>query len=498
MPFVRGLGKETMSKRIETGRNAPCPCGSGKKYKKCCLKTLEPDRDSEWRRLSEVYLRLEERLIRFTERTLRRAGLEEAYDEFLLWPDEEIDEEFLVRQGPLFAEWCMFNWYYDPDDSESRLDLPPGRTPAELFLKKEERRLSDTEKELIGAISRRPFSFCEVIRCEPGRGFLLKDILTQEEIDVTEHDASRVAREGDILFCRVVPIRGMVMLFGCSPYAIPPEFKPSIIKLRSWMRRGCAVITGEELKEYDIEIREKYIELGENLSRIPVLCNTDGERLSIHTLRYEIDSAEQAFAGLAGLCATESEAELRAMANLDDRGGIVRVEFHWNREGFKDSPVLQSTILGTVVIDGGRLEVTVNSAERAERIRKEIETRLGAGARFKNAVIQSGEAMMKAIRSRAPGSTAPASGHDELMQNPEVRAKLAEMIAAHWEGWMEQKIPALGGKTPRQAVKTSDGRESVEALLRSAERSAEADKDMGKEILKAIDGVRQRLALRGH
>lgn len=264
------------------------------------------------------------------------------------------------------------------------------------------------------------------------------------------------------------------------------------------MRRGCAVITGEELKEYDIEIREKYIELGENLSRIPVLCNTDGERLSIHTLRYEIDSAEQAFAGLAGLCATESEAELRAMANLDDRGGIVRVEFHWNREGFKDSPVLQSTILGTVVIDGGRLEVTVNSAERAERIRKEIETRLGAGARFKNAVIQSGEAMMKAIRSRAPGSTAPASGHDELMQNPEVRAKLAEMIAAHWEGWMEQKIPALGGKTPRQAVKTSDGRESVEALLRSAERSAEADKDMGKEILKAIDGVRQRLALRGH
>ncbi len=22
---------------MKTGRNAPCPCGSGKKYKKCCL-----------------------------------------------------------------------------------------------------------------------------------------------------------------------------------------------------------------------------------------------------------------------------------------------------------------------------------------------------------------------------------------------------------------------------------------------------------------------------
>ena len=43
---------------METGRNAPCPCGSGKKYKNCCLKTLKPDRDSEWRRLGQAYGRL--------------------------------------------------------------------------------------------------------------------------------------------------------------------------------------------------------------------------------------------------------------------------------------------------------------------------------------------------------------------------------------------------------------------------------------------------------
>ncbi len=24
---------------MKTGRNAPCPCGSGKKYKNCCLNT---------------------------------------------------------------------------------------------------------------------------------------------------------------------------------------------------------------------------------------------------------------------------------------------------------------------------------------------------------------------------------------------------------------------------------------------------------------------------
>ncbi len=26
----------------KTGRNEPCPCGSGKKYKKCCLKNKKP------------------------------------------------------------------------------------------------------------------------------------------------------------------------------------------------------------------------------------------------------------------------------------------------------------------------------------------------------------------------------------------------------------------------------------------------------------------------
>lgn len=27
---------------MSTGRNDPCPCGSGKKYKQCCLKTGDP------------------------------------------------------------------------------------------------------------------------------------------------------------------------------------------------------------------------------------------------------------------------------------------------------------------------------------------------------------------------------------------------------------------------------------------------------------------------
>jgi hypothetical protein len=31
------------------------------------------------------------------------------------------------------------------------------------------------------------------------------------------------------------------------------------------------------------------------------------------------------------------------------------------------------------------------------------------------------------------------------MQHPEVQKQMAEMISKHWEIWVDQKIPALGG-----------------------------------------------------
>jgi len=32
------INTQTVVKEFKTGRNDPCPCGSGKKYKKCCGK----------------------------------------------------------------------------------------------------------------------------------------------------------------------------------------------------------------------------------------------------------------------------------------------------------------------------------------------------------------------------------------------------------------------------------------------------------------------------
>ncbi|HEJ83288.1 MAG TPA: DUF2384 domain-containing protein, partial [Desulfobacteraceae bacterium] len=63
------------------------------------------------------------------------------------------------------------------------------------------------------------------------------------------------------------------------------------------------------------------------------------------------------------------------------------------------------------------------------------------------------------------------------------------------ESWVDQYIPALGGKSPRKAVKTADGREAVEALLKDAERARGQDPFTAELNRKGTQRVREMLGL---
>lgn len=97
---------------------------------------------------------------------------------------------------------------------------------------------------------------------------------------------------------------------------------------------------------------------------------------------------------------------------------------------------------------------------------------------------------MEAMEDREEQNPRRGVEQDELMQIPEVREHIEKTLSAHWKGWIDDKIPALNGKTPRQAVKTPDGRESVEALLLDAERHMATDAQTGDIGQTAIEDVR--------
>jgi SEC-C motif-containing protein len=49
----------------KAGRNDPCPCGSGKKYKQCCLKAVSASDDNPWSQQHDASGRLAQEMLSF-------------------------------------------------------------------------------------------------------------------------------------------------------------------------------------------------------------------------------------------------------------------------------------------------------------------------------------------------------------------------------------------------------------------------------------------------
>ena len=93
---------------MKPGRNDPCPCGSGRKYKHCCLPKAEAIAPEEigWRRVRRATETLGSDLVREAAHHFGEAGLDEAWDEFNRFEGEEPfdpDSPFVT----LFFSWFL-------------------------------------------------------------------------------------------------------------------------------------------------------------------------------------------------------------------------------------------------------------------------------------------------------------------------------------------------------------------------------------------------------
>jgi hypothetical protein len=75
-----------------------------------------------------------------------------------------------------------------------------------------------------------------------------------------------------------------------------------------------------------------------------------------------------------------------------------------------------------------------------------------------------------------------------------MQKEFAAYVQEQVEAWIHQNVPALGGRTPLEAVGDPDGREMVEALLLGWERHFEGPAAPGS-IKPDIDAVRRLLNL---
>ena len=511
------------------GRNDPCSCGSGKKYKKCCLVSLEAANSEylRWRRIeaSLIPRLLEHAFITFGEESIFDAwnefnddGLDEdddpeladeseSGDEFDLEPDDESHTyDPASPMNMVFMPWFLFCWttFEITDDGGS---MPSDMTIAESFMQTHRSRLSMDEVVLLSGLNRCPFTFCEVVEVKPGVGIKQFDLLRRMEFEVIEHAASRTLRRGDIIYCAITRIGDVSSNLATGPYALRPTAKRDVLDLRAWILAdsGYDEIMDDHLEDYEPDIRALYLDwVNQMLNPNPQITNTDNDPMRPQILYFDIESADRAFHALQDLAQDIPESELLLDALIVE-GRVLSAEIPWLGGSEEARKRLRGPVLlGNIKIDDQQMIVEVNSNERAELIRQQIEDRLGADVTYKTTLIEpldfqeghlaaaAAAANLESVKSSSqPLTDVPPEALTDVPA--EVLAKFEEINRAHWDAWFDMSIPALNNMSPREAATTEEGRDLLASLLLEYEHHQD---DSIENIIKPdITALRRKLGL---
>jgi hypothetical protein len=483
------------------GRNDPCPCGSGRKFKQCCgsaAATVEPQEALVWRRMRRLLQEHNPEAQDFLFNVYGAEAIDAAWGEFCapLGGKPRFDPEspeIREKLFPVFLSWLLAFWSPTERDRFVRDPALRGVEPMRAYLERRGKRLDPLLREYLESCLVETLSFHRVRDVDPGKGFVLKDLVTGIERPVAEGRASQTTELEDILFAHVVQAGGIWFLECCSPVAFPPIDEIRIVEM-------CRDFVGRR-KKAAVPLRDSNREmLGMHHAvaalhldpRPPMLNNLDGEPFSLRKVVFDIDSPERAFEALRSIDPADDE-ELAGDQRRDANGALVEARLHWLEPSKKGRGAARDKVVATLTIGASRLTAEVNSEARERRLRELIDELLGPEARYRATEIQSVERLMGEAQSGAGSPVAHEAEDEGAAASPEVRAFMRDYLRRHYEEWVHERIPALGNRTPLQAVKTKSGREAVEALVRQLERDAgKMRPPMEPEILKRL---RNRLGL---
>jgi len=411
----------------KAGRNDPCPCGSGRKYKACHL-----DRPAVAGDIDPL------------------AALQRKVGRFMLRPDAERALEALVHEALGFADASDENvadLHEDPwiTDAEARLldDNPDvvldvllaERGWLRRFLDLRGSLLPSAERELAQSWIDTRLRLYEVVSTAPGNGLVLRDIDADAlPVDVRDRSLSRSVQPLDLV----------------------------LLRLRPDGRGGMAPSDGVLVPRGDRSAVARLVGKGDTLGLLrfialpkapPRMQNMDGDPIRLVTATYRLPDAAGARRTLA---IHLEEQEPGQFAATTDRKGRA-----WSQ--------------GTITIDGDVATIDANSSARADALAKRL-LAAAPGAQLIERREQSIEAAIAKLEGagggepgggpRGRGGAGPLAGlPDDLANSPEVRALLDETVRRFESDWVDESIPALGGRTPRAAIRTPRGRREVEALL---------------------------------
>jgi hypothetical protein len=475
------------------GRNEPCPCGSGRKYKYCCL-AARGDEDAARLRIRRAEARVVDALLKYLAGRWGQPFFDAAWEDFFLWDDVPQNMAETPEFETMFLPWLTTLYVADPH-AEDFDPQWPAEPVALHWLEDELPEVDAYDRRWIDAACRSPLSAFVVEDVAPGRSMDLRDILTGRRFHVLEQGASQTLERHDVSFSRVVTVDDVSVMFGATPFVINARWHTKIIDWRE-STKGGGLMTRSDLEDFDIEIRELYLDIAAQvLNPVPPrLANTDGDPLALTTLTFAVDgTVEEVAARLAPLARLPHEdvpAEMLDENERDAEGALTSAVLSWKKSGNKKHKNWSNTILGRFQLTPGRLVAEVNSEKRAKRCVRELRKLLGPGLTLLKTEVVDAQDLMTRASSRA-GADADSEPPPDL-QTPELLAMEEELFRQHLEAWVDEKIPALGNRTPRVVARTPLGRERLAALLATFEGEQVARLPNGRAML---DELRARLGI---
>ncbi len=406
------------------GRNDPCPCGSGRKYKRCHLGVDEVPLEA---RLTWLYRKanwwLERRHRPQVDAMARLRARNSTLSPGRLLEVDPLIVDAVLSEGGRFDDWLSERGALLPSD--------------EAML-----------AEQWALVERSVFEVTEVRLDE---GMTLRDVRTGDVVEVQERRGTHAVEVGRYVLARPLPTgSGGNQLFG-GITTVPDSMLERFIELLD-----------------DGPTAADLLLLVARAEAPPTVSNRDGHAPMFCVTTWVVPDAEAAAEALDTVFEPSDEPN----------------RWTW-LHGSEDDPAVTEaegrTVLGDVALAGDRVAVSTNSVERAESASQLLGTLLPDAE-----VVEELRSDLDEIRRDLAYERAVFGEDDEVPRGlrdpaeapPEVRAALRQQMDVYEEQWVDESIPALGGATPREALDDPTRRDDLFRLL---DRMEEMDAGLSPE-----------------
>ncbi|GAB6138678.1 YecA family protein [Halanaerobaculum tunisiense] len=210
----------------KVGRNDACPCGSGKKYKKCCL-----PQERTQRLYNNAKQKLTREAINFSKKFKQETR--ELKKEYRKLMNYGRSKELAQGEQANLTNIILFDYPVQKD-----------KTVMELFATTNKEQLRRREEKVLQELLDLNLSVYEVIAVNQD-GYHLQDLIQEESYLVAKTDmVTEMANEDDIIFTRVAQINDQYQIVGTLGKVIN-QFKEQIMNIINHLQTAYKSTTSQ-------------------------------------------------------------------------------------------------------------------------------------------------------------------------------------------------------------------------------------------------------------